>query len=185
MTERRLHLTPEDRRSSREHYVPFDVPADAEGVEIVIDYPPSDATIDLGLFAPDEFRGYSGSARRRVAVTPERATPGYIPGELAAGTWHVYLGLHRIAEDGVEVALKTAIGAAEVEHSPAPPPVPEPPPARRVPAADGRRWLRGDLHAHTHHSDGRMSVAELAASARANGLDFLAITDHNTVSHHA
>ncbi len=47
------------------------------------------------------------------------------------------------------------------------------------------RWLAGDLHTHTVHSDGIMSVPELARFAAGRGLDFLAVTDHNTVSHHA
>ncbi|MBO0806237.1 MAG: CehA/McbA family metallohydrolase, partial [Nocardiopsaceae bacterium] len=58
-------------------------------------------------------------------------------------------------------------------------------PARReLPAADGRRWLAGDLHSHTVHSDGALTVPELASLAVSRGLDFLAVTDHNTVSHH-
>jgi hypothetical protein len=47
------------------------------------------------------------------------------------------------------------------------------------------RWYRGDLHSHTVHSDGLNTIPELAAYARRRGLDFLAITDHNTCSHHA
>ena len=35
------------------------------------------------------------------------------------------------------------------------------------------------------HSDGDLTVAELARFAAAQGLDFLAVTDHNTTSHHA
>ena len=35
------------------------------------------------------------------------------------------------------------------------------------------------------HSDGVLTVAELAVLAAGRGLDFLAVTDHNTVSHHA
>ena len=39
--------------------------------------------------------------------------------------------------------------------------------------------LRGDLHAHTDWSaDGRSSLEELAAAARARGYEYLAITDH-------
>jgi hypothetical protein len=34
------------------------------------------------------------------------------------------------------------------------------------------------------HSDGVMTVPELARFAAGRGLDFLAITDHNTISHH-
>ncbi|MBM3136180.1 MAG: PHP domain-containing protein, partial [Chloroflexi bacterium] len=44
-------------------------------------------------------------------------------------------------------------------------------------------WYRGDLHCHTQHSDGENTLAELLASAKARGLDFLAITDHNTTSY--
>ena len=35
------------------------------------------------------------------------------------------------------------------------------------------------------HSDGALTVPQLARLAAEQGLDFLAITDHNTVSHHA
>ena len=35
------------------------------------------------------------------------------------------------------------------------------------------------------HSDGVLTVSELAALAVERGLDFVAVTDHNTVSHHA
>jgi len=35
------------------------------------------------------------------------------------------------------------------------------------------------------HSDGALTVPELAVLAVERGLDFLAVTDHNTVSHHA
>jgi hypothetical protein len=59
------------------------------------------------------------------------------------------------------------------------------PPRRDLPAGHGRRWLAGDLHAHTVHSDGMLTVQELAVLAVGRGLDFLAVTDHNTVSHHA
>lgn len=39
-----------------------------------------------------------------------------------------------------------------------------------------------DLHNHTAYSlDGLMSPAELLAAAKAQGLDFVAVTDHNTV----
>jgi hypothetical protein len=47
----------------------------------------------------------------------------------------------------------------------------------------GARWYRGDLHAHTWHSDGTASLDDLAAAARAQGLDFIAVTEHNTISH--
>ncbi|MER7546255.1 PHP domain-containing protein [Spirillospora sp. NPDC127506] len=39
------------------------------------------------------------------------------------------------------------------------------------------------MHSHTVHSDGTLPVRELACLAASQGLDFLAVTDHNTVSH--
>jgi hypothetical protein len=68
---------------------------------------------------------------------------------------------------------------------PAPPAPRNRPPRRLLPAREGRRWLAGDLHTHTVHSDGVLTVSELAVLAVERGLDFLAVTDHNTVSHHA
>ena len=46
----------------------------------------------------------------------------------------------------------------------------------------GAGWYRGDLHAHTVHSDGAWEVADLVAAARTRGLDFVTLTDHNTTS---
>jgi PHP domain len=78
-------------------------------------------------------------------------------------------------------AMASAGGVGAVTPGP---PVPERPGRRELPAAPGRSWLAGDLHAHTVHSDGAMTVPELAALAVSRGLDFVAVTDHNTVSHH-
>jgi DNA polymerase (family 10) len=39
--------------------------------------------------------------------------------------------------------------------------------------------LRGDLHSHTTASDGTASIEDMAAAARGDGYDYLAITDHS------
>jgi DNA polymerase (family 10) len=41
------------------------------------------------------------------------------------------------------------------------------------------RQIRGDVHMHTTATDGRNSIAEMAAAARAAGYQYLAITDHS------
>src|SRR5262249_53459520 len=76
-------------------------------------------------------------------------------------------------------------GAPRGRLPPPPPPAAPPaltangrPPPRDLPAQPGRRWLAGDLHTHTVHSDGGLTVPELALLAAGSGLDFLAITDH-------
>jgi DNA polymerase (family 10) len=50
---------------------------------------------------------------------------------------------------------------------------------RRLPQLVALEDLRGDLHCHTIASDGRNSVAEMAATARERGYEYLAITDHS------
>ncbi len=39
--------------------------------------------------------------------------------------------------------------------------------------------LRGDLHCHSTWTDGKLSIAEMAAAARARGYDYMALTDHS------
>jgi DNA polymerase (family X) len=59
-----------------------------------------------------------------------------------------------------------------------------PPELRELPAAAAPddllslERIRGDLHCHTNASDGRASVREMAAAARALGYEYLAICDH-------
>jgi len=43
-------------------------------------------------------------------------------------------------------------------------------------------WFRGDCHVHSVHSDGALTPEQLAAGARAAGLDFIATTEHNTAA---
>lgn len=67
-----------------------------------------------------------------------------------------------------------------------PPAVPEPPPSRqnylsRVEAREllfERPWPYGDLHSHTHWSDGKATLMEMATAAEERGYNYLAITDH-------
>jgi len=44
------------------------------------------------------------------------------------------------------------------------------------------RWYAGELHVHSNHSDGKNSIDEIIRGAKREGLDFLALTDHDVVS---
>ncbi len=180
----------EDRFASAWHYLPVEVPPGCRQVRVELDYDRTAATLDLGCLGAAGFRGWSGGARRSFVISADVATPGYLPGEPEPGTWHVMIGIYRLRPEGVPYQLTaTAADSAVVagpDLRPAAPPAPASRPAGRdLPAAAGRRWLAGDLHAHTVHSDGAVTVPELARLAVEHGLDFLAVTDHNTVSHHA
>lgn len=186
ITRVRGRWTPQDRDEELYRSVPFEVPPACPGVGIRLRYEKtSEAALDLGCADPDGWRGWSGSARTEVLLSTSAATPGYLAGPLPAGTWEVLLGLHRVPDAGVAYELEIDLGPVELPPPAAPPPVVERRPRRRLPALDGHDWLAGNLHAHSVHSDGTESVVGLACRARACGLDFLAVTDFNTVSHHA
>jgi hypothetical protein len=182
--------TLEDRFASAWHYLPVEVPSGACGLRVELEYERPGAVLDLGCIGPGGFRGWSGGARREFVITPDAATPGYLPGELEAGTWQVIVGLYRLPPEGTGYSLSAEIssrpGVLRPDPAPGPsPPLADRPPPRELPASDGRRWLAGDLHIHTVHSDGAFPVSGVARLIAQRGLDFAAITDHNTVSHHA
>lgn len=184
-----LSLSPADR--GRYVQVPFDVPHSAEpAVHVRISFDPTCATLDLGLWDPHGWRGYSGGARREVILVPDAATPGYLEGGIPAGRWSVEIGVYRItaaADVEVTVECHTSVRVPAQESDPTRIPQRRSEvrgSARALAAREGLTWFAGDFHAHSLHSDGSLSLDELAAEAVSNGLDFLAVTEHNTVSHH-
>ena len=115
--------------------------------------------IDLGLVAPDGSQaGASGSDKTEIYIDEVRATPGYKPQKLVPGQWQIIVGAYKVMPSGVYVNYELRFVHKEL------------------------RLLKGDLHVHTLASDGVHTVEELAWKARRNGLDFLAITDHNQAS---
>ncbi len=181
-----------DRFASAWHYLPVEVPPGSCALRVELSYDHSAATLDLGCMGPAGFRGWSGSVRESFVITADEATPGYLAAGLEPGTWLVMIGVYRLPPAGLEYWLTAEVSRRRGELAPVPGPAPPPPllagdrPATRpLPANPGRRWLAGDLHTHTVHSDGAQTVGELARFAAGRGLDFLAVTDHNTTSHHA
>jgi hypothetical protein len=93
--------TLEDRFAAAWHYLPVEVGPGTAGLRVEFDYERTGgAVLDLGCLGPNGFRGWSGGARESFVITREAATPGYLPGELEAGTWQVMIGVHRVPPDG-------------------------------------------------------------------------------------
>jgi predicted metal-dependent phosphoesterase TrpH len=174
-------------------YLPVEVPPGVRQVEVSYGYDRPDVpagtagnACDLGVFdqrgigpGGGGFRGWSGGARTGFAVSAGQATPGYLPGPVEAGTWHVVLAPYTVAPQGLDFTVTVSL----TRGRPGPALTPHHPP-QAVPGR-GRGWYRGDCHLHTVHSDGGRTVEEVAALARAAGLDFVNVSDHNTVSAHA
>lgn len=185
-----VRFTLEVQAEDRYLTVPFELPEGTPSIEVELlgteDVP--GLTVDLGCEGPAGWRGWSGGARRRFIIGRDDATPGYIPGELEPGTWSVVLGLHTVPAEGASGEVRVVAPASgPVDHGPRPEPLARALRGsdRGLPAPEGLTWFAGDLHAHSLHSDGALSLWELANEGVASGLDFLAVTDHNTVSHHA
>lgn len=197
------HLRPEDARPQPYTYHPFDVPPGTRRIDIIYDYSEPAAgdfnevpgnALDIGVFDPrgldflegNGFRGWAGAKRREFFLTADDASPGFLHGPLTAGRWNVILGVDTILEGGCRYDLRVELTIDEGTAADSPRPVASSTvagPGSAKSAQDGG-WYKGDLHVHTSHSDGLNSTAEIVASALERGLDFLAITDHNTVSHH-
>jgi hypothetical protein len=140
---------------------------------------------DIGIFdqrgtelGSAGFRGWSGGARTEFAISAQEATPGYLPGPVEEGTWHVVLGPYTVAPQGLDYSVTVTLDFGERGRTPAPKYPPDQVRGR------GRGWYRGDCHLHTVHSDGGRTLEQLAALARAAKLDFINSSDHNTSSAH-
>ncbi|WP_255460845.1 CehA/McbA family metallohydrolase [Edaphobacter albus] len=180
--------------ANRETYVevPFTVPAGVVRVSVDFHYTGHEkkATIDLGLLDNERFRGWSGGNKSAFTVSETDATPSYLPGPIRPGVWKLLLGVPSMptgvrseyvakvyfGREGEPVTGST-FGAEAVPG----------------PVREGPGWFRGDLHMHDAHSDGSCTsqmgkkvpcpLYKTVEAASARGLDFIAITDHNTMSH--
>lgn len=187
----RGELTGADHQTYRE--VPFEVPAGTGRITVEVSYTGREArtTVDLGLRDPERFRGWSGGNKTRFTVSAEEATPSYLPGPLTAGAWSLILGVPNIRQTTRSTYEARIWFAREGEAFPG---------FAEAPLRTGPGWFRGDLHSHTGHSDGSCQpsnrrgqtdattrgpcpVFRTVEAAAARGLDFIAVTDHNTTSH--
>jgi len=173
-------------------YLPVQIPAGVSEISVVYSYDkpavPSGTpgnSCDIGIFdargtdlGGEGFRGWSGGFRDRFTITRGEATPGYLPGDVMAGTWNIVLGPYQIAPQGMNYHVDVTL----THGQPGAPFQPKYPATRAT--GRGRAWYRGDCHLHTVYSDGKRLPEEVAAGAREAKLDFITSTDHNTSSSH-
>lgn len=160
-------------------FVPFEVPAGT--VEIAVHHAAvaDDNVLDWGLEDPSGFRGWGGGNGEDAVVGVDAASRSYVAGPIAAGTWRVVVGKARIVEAPASYSLVVTL-----RDAPTLAPQPE-----RAPyiggddLGDGPRWFAGDFHVHSRESgDAAPTLDEIAALARGRGLDFVEISDHNTLT---
>jgi DNA polymerase (family 10) len=141
--------------------------------------------VDLRLVPAESYGAalhyFTGSKSHNIAVRRLAQARG-----LKLNEYGVFQGEKRIAGD-TEESVFAAVGLpfiapelredrGEIEAAR----------AGRLPQLIALSDLRGDLHTHTKASDGRNTIEEMARAARAQGLQYIAITDHSrrlTVTH--
>jgi hypothetical protein len=175
-------LTPADNR----RVIPcqFDIPEEATRIHAQFDYSPIHTEgqpfpqqISFAIHDPNGVRGeWSRPTAEGWHVALNSATPGTLPGGLPAGTWTIFLLSHRVMPP-VPVSYRLTVewsndpiaeGAPHYTHG--------------ITPDRGPGWYRGDLHGHTIHSDGSWDIPEFVAYMRGHGLDFVTLSDHNTIS---
>ncbi|HJR19056.1 MAG TPA: CehA/McbA family metallohydrolase [Actinomycetota bacterium] len=191
--------------------VPFDVAAGSTSVRVKICYGTPELpmavpgvpysvkhTLDLGIYQTrgddgvydeDEFRGWGGSSRPNVLITPEESTTvGFKPGPIPPGEWAAEIGVAAIAglvegdtNDAVDWRLEIFTG-----DDPADADDPwEPAPYDETVVNPNAGWYKGDFHVHGRHSnpnDATMSDVFSYAFGDA-GLDFITLSDYVTDRH--
>jgi len=180
-------VTIADKGTYQEHA--FVVPPGVTRLDVEFSYENQGAgtELEIGVFDTQRFRGTSRFSKQRFHIGEFEASPSYVPGPIAPGTWRLSLGIPSIG------SAQTTAWRAVVRMSMLPSPREG---LAALPLRDDAGWYAGDLHAHTLHSDGYgcedapgrrrgCQPWEVVEAARSRRLDFLAIADHNTTSHHA
>lgn len=173
-------LTAQDNHRHISHT--FTIPENATRLDIDFQYAPKRAEkygnlLTLSLFDPQRERGtgHRGQPNQHVTVSTGEATPGYLVGALPPGSWDIMINSNLI-NSGPPVSYRFDIS---IGFDPQPEPVQWSPGTTQP---RGRGWYRGDLHGHTLHSDGSWDVEGLVGFARQHQLDFVTLTDHNTIT---
>jgi hypothetical protein len=170
-------VTPLDSKTYRTYE--FAVPDGIEELNVILDYDPAalepHSALNVTLFDPHGFRGaaHRYEPHQVVRIGKTSAMPGFSAGEIPAGNWRVDLNIFWVV-DSVKESSPYSIKAFGIKRDEIR--------AGKNPAYKSGRWYCGDFHLHTKHSDGNWTAKELVESARLRGLDFIALTDHNTVT---
>lgn len=159
--------------------IPFDVPAGTTEIEVRHPVQQTDNILDYGLHDPARFRGWGGGNKEPIVISEKAASRSYLTGALPTGKWSVVIGKAKVvmspAKYRLEIELRTTVTL---------PAQPERKPYVAAPALKSTaRWYAGDFHVHSRESgDADPTLDAIAAFARGRGLDFVELTDHNTVS---
>jgi hypothetical protein len=161
--------------------VPFTVPAGAMECDIAHTDGSDFVILDWGVWQPDgTSRGWGGGNTEDAIIGVDQSSRSYLPGPLPAGTWTVVIGKAKLDSTGGHYSIDVTCTDTET--------LPVLPKAAFTPVvlSTERRWYKGDFHVHSEQSgDAKATFDQIVTLAKSRGLDFVNLSDHNTVAQQA
>jgi len=161
--------------------VPITVPAGAVECDIAHTDGSDYNILDWGVWAPDgSYRGWGGGNTEDAIIGVDQSSRSYLPGPIAAGTWTVVIGKAKLDPAGGHYSIDVTCSDTAT--------LPVLPKAAYTPVtlSPDRRWYKGDFHVHSVQSgDAQATFDQITTLAQSQGLDFINMSDHNTVAQHA
>jgi hypothetical protein len=172
-----LHGDISPAKAYKHEMLAFTVPEGIQRMDVTLDSPglAKGMYLTAGMFDPQRYRG---EGRSTFTLSPVDATGPYLLGPIVPGVWHIAIGYNYVAPGSKGDFTVTIHLSRQLD------------PERTVVINSAAGWYKGDLHSHTGRTDGVCKSqsgknvpcppSHLFAAAAAQGLDFLALTDHNT-----
>jgi hypothetical protein len=149
-----------------------------------------DSVRNLITISASSSQGYEGSCHRfestgTIIINGTKSTPGMHTREIQPGFWDISFNFHALVTEKTEInctiqaihkgdrIASQPIEIADIKKERL---------KRERTVAAPARYQKVELHSHTQHSDARHTTTELITEAVKMNIDWLAITDHNTLS---
>ncbi|HEY4238847.1 MAG TPA: CehA/McbA family metallohydrolase [Kofleriaceae bacterium] len=161
--------------------VDFPVPAGTKEIRVAHTDGSDAVILDWGVWAPEGWRGWGGGLTDDAIVGETQSSRGYVAGTITAGTWQVVVGKAKLLNGAGHYSID--VTCSDINDS-----VPIQAKAEWTPVVKStvKRWYKGDFHVHSIESgDAHASLQDDIDLATMQGLDFVNMSDHNTISQHA
>jgi hypothetical protein len=160
--------------------VPFAVPDGTAEIDVTHAAGSDGEILDFGVWAPEGFRGWGGGLTDNAIIDVAQSSRGYLPGPITPGTWQVVIGKALLVNGAGHYSIDVTCSDTAT--------LPVLPQADFEPVVlnPARRWYKGDFHTHSIQSgDAHATFDQMSALAQMQGLDFINVSDHNTIAQHA
>lgn len=143
--------------------------------------------VTVSVSSPSRYFGASHRFMEQEAITigNDHSSPGFIHGDLESGMWRISFNCHAVVTEKLVVDCRIYGEFDEVESNKVafnvrlPQKEKKKRPIRDLSKISGHKI---ELHTHTCHSDAVFSTQELVDAAETENIEYLAITDHNTMA---